>query len=79
VRRVGIWSRLARGSKDPTRRQKEAYARFSHTLAAAAVIGAITLLFAEAVLTTVLLFRMAGLATGAVVCFVVGVLLLEGD
>jgi hypothetical protein len=74
-----MWSRLARALKDPTQRQKEAYARFSHTLAAAAIIGAITLLFAEAVLTAVLIFRMTGLVIGGVVCFAVGVLLVEGD
>ncbi len=50
-----------------------------HTLAAAAVIGAITLVFAEGAISSALVYRMTGLVIGAVVCFAGGVLLLERD
>lgn len=77
--RGAIWPRLAKALTDPTQRQKEAYARFMHTLAAAAVIGAITLLFTEGAISSALVYRMTGLVIGAVVCFAGGVLLLERD
>ena len=52
--RGAIWPRLAKALTDTTQRQKESYARFMHTLAAAAVIGAITLLFAEGAISSAL-------------------------
>ena len=63
----------------PTLKQKEAYGRFAHTLAAAAVIGAITIVFAEGRVTSDIAWRIAGLAVSGVICFGAGVLLVEGE
>jgi hypothetical protein len=71
--------KLLRAFAAPTLRQKEAYGRFAHTLAAAAVIGAITILFAEGAVIHAYLWRLAGLAISAVICFVGGVLAMEGE
>ena len=62
----------------PTLKQKEAYGRFAHTLAAAAVIGQATILFADnAALASA--WRITGLAVGGVICFVAGALLTRGE
>ena len=42
-----LLSQVPAALRSPNARQTEAYARFTHTLAAAAIIGAITLVFAE--------------------------------
>ena len=49
-----LLSQVPAALRSPNARQTEAYARFTHTLAAAAIIGAITLVFAEDDLVIVL-------------------------
>ena len=71
--------RLRRAFTAPTVKQKEAYGRFTHVLAAAAVIGAITILFGAGGMNAEIAWRIAGLAISAVICFVGGVLALEGE
>ena len=77
------FARLARrlqvAFKAPTLKQKEAHGRFAHTLSAAAVIGAITIVFTEGRVTPEIAWRIAGLAVSAVICCVAGVLLVEGE
>jgi hypothetical protein len=68
---------LKRGFTAPTVRQREAYARFAHTLAAASVIGVVTIAFAQDSMTMAVLWRVIGLATTGVACFSVGILLLD--
>ncbi len=51
----------------------------AHTLAAAAVIGAVTIMFTGTGVTRVFLWRIAGLAISALVCLAAGVLLVEGE
>jgi hypothetical protein len=63
---------------DPTVKQKEAYGRFAHTLAAAAVIGEVTLIFAEGA-PWASVWRIVGLALSGVTCFVGGALLSKGE
>jgi hypothetical protein len=63
--------------RTPSSKQIEAYARFLHTLAAAAVIGAITLVFAEGGITWSLLWRLIGLVVSGVTCFLMGAAMLE--
>ena len=63
----------------PSVRQKEAYARFAHTLAAASVIGAITLAFAEGSATWAWFWKTYGLAVIGVTLFVAGAVLLKGE
>ena len=62
----------------PTHRQKEAYGRFAHTLAAAAVIGAATVLFSETRFSFGGTMRLAGLILSGLVCFAVGAVLNKG-
>ena len=62
----------------PTGKQQEAYARLLHTLAAASVIGEVTVIFAEGAMTSTAIFRVAGLTVSGVTCFVMGALLLRG-
>lgn len=71
--------RLRRAFTAPTAKQKEAYGRFAHVLAAAAVIGAVTIVFGEGGMNSQIVWRIVGLAISAVICFVGGVLVLEGE
>ena len=63
----------------PTLKQKEAYGRFAHTLAAAAIIGAASLLFSEARWTLADTFRVGGLLSSGLVCFALGATLCKGE
>jgi hypothetical protein len=58
-------------------KQKEAYGRFAHNLAAAAIIGAVTVLFSEASLVGAL--RITGLMLSALICFALGAVLTKGE
>jgi hypothetical protein len=70
---------IAEAFRSPSGKQKEAYARFAHTLAAASLIGAVTLLFAEAPSTWGALWRIAGLAAFGVLSFLGGSVLLKDE
>ena len=63
----------------PTLEQKKAYGRFAHTLAAAAVIGAATVLFSETRWSVGVTVRMLGLLLGGLVCFALGAVLSKGE
>jgi hypothetical protein len=63
----------------PTLKQKEAYGRFAHTLAAAAVIGAASVLFSETRWTVGDALRVVGLLLSGLVCFALGATLCKGE
>jgi hypothetical protein len=70
---------IAEAFRSPSGKQTEAYARFAHTLAAAALIGAVTLLFAEAPSTWGSFWRLLGLMVFGVLSFLGGAVLLKDD
>jgi hypothetical protein len=63
----------------PTLKQKEAYGRFAHTLAAAAVISAASVLFSETRWTMNDTLRVAGLLSSGLICFALGATLCKGE
>ena len=65
--------------RNPTGKQREAYKRFAHTLAAASIIGAVTLLFSESVASPAWLGRIIGLALAGVIWLLCGAVLLKGE
>jgi len=70
---------LREAFREPTIRQKEAYGRFAHTLAAAAVIGAVTFLFSELPMSVANIVRIAGLTVSGLVFFAFGAILCKGE
>ena len=67
------WLRaLRKALRSPTAKQKDAYARYCHTLSAAGAIGAVTLVFSESTLTAFALFRAAAMLVLAVLLFLSG-------
>ena len=74
----GLSSEIRQAFKAPTAKQKDAYARFLHTLAAAAVIGEATLIFAEGAVTWTAIGRIVGLTISGILCFIAGALLARG-
>jgi hypothetical protein len=62
---------------NPTVKLKDAYGRFARTLAAAAVIGEVTLVFAENA-AWASAWRVIALALRGVTCFIGGALLSKG-
>ncbi len=63
----------------PTGKQKEAYGRFLHTIAAAGFIGAATITFTETQVTLYAAARVASLAIWSVLLLIVGAVLSKGD
>jgi hypothetical protein len=63
----------------PTGKQREAYARFLHTLAAASVIGEATLIFAETPIAAITVRPTLALTVSGVLCFLAGALLARGE
>ena len=61
----------------PAPKQKEAYGRFCHTLAAAALIGGVTVALTEDLFTLSLLFRTLIAFIMAFILFLVGAVFLE--
>lgn len=80
--RPGRWRRNLEGARNalrhPTPTQREALARYLHTLSAAALNGGATLPFTEAQITLYLVTRVAIALALAVGLFVAGALTLEG-
>ena len=72
-------SQVPAALRSPNARQTEAYARFTHTLAAAAIIGAITLVFAEDGVTWLSFWRFVALLVSGVTCFLMGAVMLRGS
>ena len=72
-------SALAAAFRSPTLKQKEAYGRFAHTLAAAAVIGAVTILFSEMRFSFGGATRLAGLILCGLICFAIGAIPNKGE
>ena len=70
---------LVAAFRRPTLRQKEAYGRFAHTLAAAAVIGAVTILFSEIRFSFGGTIRLTGLILCGLICFAIGAILNKGE
>lgn len=63
----------------PTIKQKEAYGRFCHTLAAAALAGSLTVLHLDNKQTAFIAARFMVLLVSAVVLFVIGAMLSKGE
>ena len=72
-----LWAALRNAFRNPTPKQKESYGRFCHTLAAAALIGGVTVALTEGHLTYSLVLRMAIAFAWALILFTAGALLLE--
>ena len=77
--------RISRGDdtwtalRAPSDRQKDLYARYCHTLSAAGIIGAISLVFADSEMTLSVLLRSSTMFVAAVVLFVTGALLTREE
>jgi hypothetical protein len=78
VSHVELLTVLQAAFATPTVKQKEAYGRFAHTLAAAAVIGAVTIIFSEGGAWPSA-GRVIGLMSTGVICFLTGTLLSKGE
>ncbi len=65
--------------RTPTLKQKEAYGRLAHTLCAACMIGFVTVIFTESLLTANHLARLCGLLLMGIVLFASGALLSKGE
>ncbi len=63
----------------PTLKQKEAYGRLSHTLSAASLIGAVTVMFTETHATAYVVSKIAALVFWGVLLFWVGAILSKGE
>jgi hypothetical protein len=63
----------------PNAKQNEAYARYCHTLSAAGVIGALTLIFSESPTTSSVALRSIAMFLAAVVLFIFGTLVVRGS
>ena len=63
----------------PTVKQKEAYGRFAHTLAAAAMIGDVTIIFGDWIVVPTSVWRVVGLTLTGVICFLAGAMLAKGE
>lgn len=63
----------------PTGKQKEAYGRFCHTMAAAAIIGLITVVHLDSVASWYIVSRAFALGICAIVLFIVGAALSKGE
>lgn len=70
---------LKQAVQNPTLKQKEAYGRFFHTLAAAGIIGCVSVLFTESQVTWYGAWRIIGLFASAVACFAAGAMLSKGE
>ena len=68
-----LWDML----RSPRAKQKEAYARYCHTLSAAGVIGSLTLVLSETTLTGFAAVRSVAMFIAAVLLFVPGAFLLR--
>jgi hypothetical protein len=79
VKIARLQTEIAAAFGSPTFRQKEAYARFAHTLAAASLIGAITIMFSEGGFVWASFWRLLGLGLTGVILFLGGALLLKGE
>ena len=79
MNRPELYSEIRQALSAPTVKQREAYARFLHTLAAATVIGEATLIFAEGATTLIGAWRIMGLTISGVTCFMGGALLSRGE
>ena len=73
---VELFAALRAAFTAPNVKQKEAYGRFAHTLSAASLIGAVTLMFSE---TSGFAGRTAGLTVVGLICFLTGALLARGE
>lgn len=65
--------------RTPTVKQKEAYGRLSHTFCAASIIGAITVIFTENVVTLFVLAKVVALILWGILLFWSGALLSKGE
>jgi hypothetical protein len=62
LRRVAWSLALARLFRSPTPKQREAYARYLHTLSAAALIGAVTISFSDLAATASTALRVTAIS-----------------
>jgi hypothetical protein len=61
----------------PNSKQREAYARYCHTLSAVAMVGLVTLIFSELSLTAPVVLRAVSMLVAGVVLLVIGTSLLR--
>ena len=76
--RVELLAELRAAFVAPTVKQREAYGRFAHTLAAASVIGAVTIVSTEGG-TWSSMGRVTVLIVAGVTCFLTGAMLSKGE
>ena len=79
MRGVDLLSEIRQAFGSPTVKQKETYGRFAHTLAAAAIIGDVTLVFGDWITVPTSALRVIGLTFTGVVCFLTGAMLSKGE
>lgn len=65
--------------RTPTLKQKEAYGRLSHTLCAASLVGAVSIMFTGVSMSWYALFRVGALTFWGVLLFLVGAILSKGE
>jgi hypothetical protein len=65
--------------KSPTAKQKEAYGRYFHTLSAASVVAAVSVMFTETQPTPYVIARITTLALWGMLLLLVGAILSKGD
>jgi hypothetical protein len=74
-----LWKALKQATLEPTLKQKEAYARFLHTLSAASIIAAVSIIFTETAATSQVVSRVVGLLVCSVIYFIIGAILSKGE
>lgn len=77
----GIVNALAEALKAPTPKQREAYGRWTHTLSAAATVGAVTVMFGKTSASDFWyeLAKVGALFFWSVILFIAGAILSKGD
>lgn len=65
--------------RNPTLKQKEAYGRLAHTLSAASLVGAVTVMFTETVATPYVVAKIGALVFWGVLLFWTGAILSRGE
>lgn len=65
--------------RTPTLKQKEAYGRLSHTLSAASLIAAVSVMFAETEASLYVVSKVVSLVFWGVLLFWVGAVLSKGE
>ena len=75
MRLRAVRAEIAAAMRSPTAKQKEACARYCHTMSAAGLIGGVTLVFSDSTISVSAVFRALSMLLAAVILFLLGVAL----